>query len=87
MPARLNRRHQQMVRDKIQVSQLINRLEKHIDGDLEMSPTQLNAAEFLINQGIGKAPQAVTVSGDEDAPLNLGLRVIFGERSTPPTET
>ena len=50
MAARLNPRHQQFVRDKIQSSQIINRLQNHIDGSVELSSTQVRAAEILLNK-------------------------------------
>lgn len=71
MAARLNNRHQQAVRDKIQASQLINRLEKHIEGEIELKPTQIDAAKYLISQSIGSPPTSTTISGDEDAPLKF----------------
>lgn len=79
MAARLNNRHQQMVRDKIQASQLINRLEKHVDGEIELKPTQVDAAKYLISQAIG-SPAATTVhAGDPDNPVEVnGLAVIWG---------
>tara|TARA_Y100000310_G_scaffold79766_1_gene76452 strand:- start:8283 stop:8519 length:237 start_codon:yes stop_codon:yes gene_type:complete len=54
MAARLNPRHQEMVRDKIQASQLINRLQKHVDGELELSVTQIRAIECLLDRSLPK---------------------------------
>ena len=45
-------RHQEDVRKKIQASQLINRLEKHVYGDVELSTTQVRAAEILLKKCI-----------------------------------
>lgn len=44
--------HQADVRSKIQASQLINRLTDHVLGGLEMSPTQVRAAEVLLRKSI-----------------------------------
>jgi hypothetical protein len=52
MAARLNRRHQDLVRAKIQASQIINRLRKHIEGEVELSATQVRAAEILLNKSL-----------------------------------
>jgi hypothetical protein len=52
MAARLNRRHQDMVRDKIQASQLINRLTDHALGLIELSTTQIKAIEILLSKSL-----------------------------------
>ena len=52
MAVRLNKRHSDVVRTKIQTSQLINRLENHAFGEVELSPTQLRAIEILLNKSI-----------------------------------
>ncbi len=50
--ARLNPRHQKMVIEKIRASQIINRLSKHVTGKIEMSSTQVRAAEILLKKCI-----------------------------------
>lgn len=50
MAARLNPRHQDMVREKIRASQLINRLMDHALGEVDMSATQVRAAEALLKK-------------------------------------
>lgn len=51
MPARTVKiRHDENTRAKIQTSQIINRLAKHILGKLELSPTQVRAAEILLKK-------------------------------------
>lgn len=49
---RLNLRHQDMVRQKIRVSNIIARLDKHIDGKIEMSTTQVQAARILLDRTV-----------------------------------
>ena len=56
MAARLNNRHQESVKAKIQASQLINRVQNHALGELELSQTQLDACKFLLNKIISNAP-------------------------------
>ena len=68
MAARLRKLHQEDVRAKIQTSQLINRLESHALGDLELSATQIKAIEVLIRKTLPDL-SAVELSGDPDAPL------------------
>lgn len=50
MAARLRANHQDDVRKKIQASQLVNRLTNHALGEIEMSPTQVRAAEVLLRK-------------------------------------
>jgi hypothetical protein len=79
MPARLNPRHQQMVRDKIQASQLINRLEAHAMGEVELSATQVRSIEVLLKKVVPDL-SAVQVDGDgEGGPIKHALEVRFVE--------
>lgn len=50
MAARKRLLHDQKTREKIQTSQLINRLQNHVDGVIELSATQIRAAEILIRK-------------------------------------
>ncbi len=68
MPARLRTMHQDEVRAKIKTSQLINRLENHALGKLELSKTQIKAIEVLIRKTLPDL-SAVTLKGDPDNPL------------------
>lgn len=73
MAARINPKHLQAHRDKIQTSQLINRLQSFalggVDGKtgetIEISPARLKAIEILLRKTLPDL-QAVTVSGDGD---------------------
>lgn len=74
MAARLNPRHQEMVREKIRASQLINRLEDHVlseDGP-KLDSTQVTAALGLLKKIVPDL-SAQTVSGDADAPLKMEI--------------
>lgn len=62
MAARLNRRHQDLVRDKIQANQLINRLENHALGEIDLSQTQIKAIEILLRKTLPDL-NAVAVEG------------------------
>ncbi len=59
MAERLRLRHQQEIKDKIQTSQLINRLNKHIDGEIELSSSQVDAIKFLVNKTLSNAPTEI----------------------------
>lgn len=50
-------------RDKIRVGMIINHLRNHILGRIEMSPTQLRAAEILLRK-VAPDLQAVEHSGE-----------------------
>ena len=69
MAARLNKLHQDDIRQKIQASQLINVLQNHaLTGEGEISPTRMKAIEILLRKSVADL-SAVTVSGDDENPL------------------
>ena len=71
MAARLRLRHQEEIRQKIQASQLVNRLQNHANGECEMSPTQVQAAKILLDKSISNAP--TELSGPDGEDLQVGL--------------
>ena len=77
MAARLNRRHQDMIRQKIQASQLIKRLQNHANGELELTSTQIDAAKFLINKTLSNAPQIQEHSGPDGEAIPTELKTTF----------
>ena len=65
----INKLHQEDVRKKIQVSQLLNVLQNHALGETEeLSPTRMKAIEILLRKSMPDMP-SVTISGDADQPL------------------
>ncbi len=64
MAARLNRRHSDMVRDKIQATQLIKRLQDEALGELQLTDGQRDSAKFLISKAIGNPPQEILSEHD-----------------------
>jgi len=66
----INKLHQEDVRKKIQVSQLLNVLQNHALGvnDDEISPTRMKAIEILLRKSMPDMA-SVTISGDADQPL------------------
>jgi hypothetical protein len=76
MAARLNPRHTEMVREKIRASVLIDRLHKHVEGEIEMSSTQIAAANALLDRSVPKLSQIQHV-GDDEQPV----RIEFGWKS------
>ncbi len=59
-----------MVRDKIQATQLVNRLENHALGDVELSRTQIKAIEILLKKALPDL-SAVEHSGDDENPVTV----------------
>jgi hypothetical protein len=68
MATRLRKMHQDDVRAKIQTSQLVNRLEDHALGVVELSATQIKAIEVLIRKTLPDL-SSVELSGDPENPV------------------
>lgn len=66
MAERLNRRHQDSVRAKIQASQLINLLTKNALGQLtpELSPGRVQSAKILLDKSVSNAPTELQGAGE-----------------------
>lgn len=73
MAARLNPRNAESVRSRIQVAQLVKRLQDHALGEIEMTKTQIVAARFLINKRMPNPPE----ERDVNLKGGLDLRVSF----------
>ena len=59
----LNFRHQAEIREKIRASHIIKRLDDHIEGKVELLPTQVNAAKILLNKCL---PDLQSIQGPGD---------------------
>ena len=70
MPARLDPKHDDRTRAKIQTSQLLNRLFSHANGEVEMTATQVRAAEVLLKKTLPDL-SAVELGSDPDKPLKM----------------
>ena len=62
--------HDEDTRARIQASQIINRLQSHVDGTVELSATQIKAAEILLRK---RLPDLATlqISGDPQNPMQI----------------
>lgn len=69
---RLNPRHQDMVRAKIQASVIINRLQKHIAGKVDMSASQVTAARILLDKTLPNL-QATELTGQDGGPVQVNI--------------
>jgi hypothetical protein len=59
MAARLRKTHQEDIRTKIKVGNIIDRLEKHVAGTIEMTASQVTSAKILLDKTMSNAPQIV----------------------------
>lgn len=69
MATRLNKRTATQSRDAIKTTQLIKRVQKHAHGEVEMTATQLRAAEILLNKTLPNLKQSddsLVVDGEID---------------------
>ena len=76
MAARLNARHDDEARKKIQTSQLVNRLHSNAMGEIEMSPAQVQSAKILLDKSLPNLAN-VTVGGDSDNPVAMVVEHTF----------
>ena len=70
----MNKLHQDDVRAKIQASQLVNVLQNHALNGTELANSRIKAIEVLLRKSIPDL-QSVTVSGNEDSPLQTITRI------------
>ncbi len=60
-------------RQKIRASMLINRLQDHAFGEVDMSPTQLKAAEILLKK-VAPDLARTEMTGEDGGPQELVIR-------------
>ena len=77
MAARLNPRHSDQVRAKIQAACLLHRLHGVAMGEIEVTPVQLGAINSLLDRSVPKLSQ-IQHSGDAENPVAATLTVKFG---------
>jgi hypothetical protein len=73
MAARIRKTHQDDVRARIQVSNLITRVQKYANGELsddDISPNRLNAIKLLLNKTLPDL-SSVQLTGDKDNPVAI----------------
>lgn len=58
------------IRTKIQAASIINRLQQHVDGEIELTATQIAAARELLDRSVPKLSQIQHV-GDENQPVSF----------------
>ena len=70
MPARKQRIHPDHVKERIQASQLINRLTQFVNSEINLEPAQVTAALGLLRK-CGPDLAAVQHSGADGGPLQV----------------
>jgi hypothetical protein len=73
MAARLRKTHQDDVRTKIKVTELINRVQSYALGDLkdeDVSSNRLNAIKLLLAKALPDL-SSIEITGDVDNPLEI----------------
>lgn len=73
--AKLNPRHQQLIRDKINAGLLIEQLHGCALGEIELTSQQMKAIEILLKKSVPDL-SAVELSGNDDSPMIM--KVITG---------
>lgn len=76
MATRMRQTHQEEVRAKIQVSNLLTRVTKYAMGELtdeDISPNRLNAIKLLLSKALPDL-SSVQISGDPEAPVEHFIR-------------
>lgn len=76
MAARLDRRHSELSKERIKTTLLLERVQSHAFGDLEMTPSQLQAAFGLLDRTVPKLSTVQHV-GDKDQPIEHNHSVSF----------
>lgn len=64
MAARKDTRHSDEVRAKIQTSQLVNRLMGHVNGTVELSPSQVTAGLGLLKKAMPDLAAVATTTSE-----------------------
>ena len=82
MAARMNPFNQQSVKEKIQATQLVKRLQNHAHGKIEMTPTQIDAAKFLLNKRLSNAPTQIEQELNGNINANVSFTVVGIEPQT-----
>jgi len=52
----LGKNRQEEIREKIKATLIVNKLQNHMDGTLELTATQISAAKILLDKALSNAP-------------------------------
>lgn len=71
---RQNRAQSDQLRSKIKTSEILKRLQDHVDGKVELTSDQVRSADILLRKTMSDAPKII--AGDIDQPLAAFQRVV-----------
>ena len=71
----LRPRHQDEIRQKIQVSQLINRLMSCVDGKVNLTTQQIQAIKILMDKSLPNLSDVKIETGSQGITFNLNANV------------
>jgi hypothetical protein len=86
MAARLHPRHSEQVRAKIQASVIVSRLHGHVMGKIDMTPSQVAAANSLLDRSVPKLSQIQHVGDEDGGPIQHSMTVEFVDASPVPKQ-
>jgi hypothetical protein len=69
-PIPMRKTRQDEVRAKIQVGNILDRVRKHLEGEIELSATQMKAAELLLRKSLPDL-SSIEVTGAEGGPVQI----------------
>jgi hypothetical protein len=72
MAARLRKSHQDDVRAKIRASVIVSRLSDHVEGKVDLSSTQVRAAEVLLKKTLPDLGN-IEITGADGGPLSVNV--------------
>ncbi len=82
MAARLDRRHSELSKSRIKTTLLLERVQSHAFGEVEMTPSQLQAAFGLLDRTVPKLSTIQHVGDEEGGPIKHNHTVSFIGAST-----
>lgn len=74
MASRHDRKHSELVRQRIQTSQLINRLQDNALGEESMTAGQIKSAEILLRKAVPDLKQTDFGIGEDDTEINITVK-------------
>ena len=69
---KLRPQHTDEIRAKIQTSQILNRLKDHVDGAVELTPSQVQSAKILLDKSLSNAATDVNLLGSVNITWGMG---------------
>lgn len=65
-------------RDKNKIGNLMSRLQRHGEGEIEMTPSQIQAAKLYLSKTLPDL-SSMTLQGDAEKPINHSVTVKYAD--------